>query len=398
MVNKCNCGSNPLQVAEECANLAFELEKHHTQLVQILVSVQSREASDDELFKATDLLSNVGCEQVESYFGIGPGAAFLPLNLPLYSLVLFGVMPSLFCSPMSVRPPVIMRQVVTQIMDVLGHIPLMRRLAIHESSRRDFVQSIAQRSALVSFTGRLSNVNELRPFFSPKQLILFHGQGANPVVVADDADLDLAVAKSLRVKCFNSGQDCASPDTILVHRRVVAQFTELLCQQIKELQIGQYSTGASIGPLLDHNQLLNAAEHLSHWRNNIVFGGRLSFLDGVVFPTVILSSLSDGKVNRTELFAPIWQVSEYDSDDNLIEYFEHPQYRQHAMYVSLFGTSNYLTNQTHTQVLKGKTVIEAERGYLEYGGSGMGSSFVQFNGRTDARPILISREIVKAFQ
>jgi hypothetical protein len=68
------------------------------------------------------------------------------------------------------------------------------------------------------------------------------------------------------------------------------------------------------------------------------------------------------------------------------------------MYVSLFGTSNYLTNQTHTPVLKGKTVIEAERGYLEYGGSGMGSSFVQFNGRTDARPILISREIVKAFQ
>ena len=382
---------------EACLNLAAAIERHGAALREILRSIESEETIEDELFKTLDALCNLEREGVTDYAVVGRGAAFMPLNLPLYSLVIFGIIPGLFAHEVYMRPPELMRNVVSRLLDVLADDPLVRRLQACNMERRSFLETLVADSAFVSFTGQLKNANVVLAKIRKSQLFLFNGQGANPLVVAADAPLDAAVKKACAVKRFNSGQDCAAPDIVLVHGSVFEQFVQGLCAEVGALRVGSYAEGATIGPLLDPRQVLFAAEHLLAWRDGIVAGGSVSLKDGIVWPTVITSALEPGPVNRSELFAPIWHVCRYDDDQRLPHYFDHPQYRQHAMYVSLFGTSEYLERQTHSRVLHGRTVIEVERGYLEFGGHAPGASFVRFGGNTGARPILISREIRRAF-
>lgn len=388
---------DPEYAKAACADLSKCIQEHRKHIEDVLRSVESQETIDDELFKSLDALHNVDREAVASYAPVGDGAVFLPVNLPLYSLVLFGVLPGLFADRVWIRPAERMRSVIAGLIAILAADTRVQRLKLCQVQRREFIDTRVSTSAFVIYTGRLHNAHLVRSALREDQLLLFNGQGVNPVVVAPDADLQVAVRKTCDVKRFNSGQDCASPDVVLVHDTVYDSFVESLCHDVDRITIGSYADGADVGPLLEPKQVLFAANHLHEWQRRIVSGGSVCLKRGIVQPTIVTSSLEDGRVNRTELFAPIWHVCRYKDDEELREFFEHPHYRQHAMYLTLFGSSRYIDTQKHTTVLREHTVMEAERGYLEYGGSALGASFVQFRGATAPRPILVSREIRRAF-
>ncbi len=66
---------------------------------------------------------------------------------------------------------------------------------------------------------------------------------------------------------------------------------------------------------------------------------------------------------------------------------------EYSMYVSLFGNLKYSEKINHSIILKNKIVNDVERGNSPYGGYGSKASLVSYNGKTESRPILISREI-----
>ena len=75
--------------------------------------------------------------------------------------------------------------------------------------------------------------------FSENCKFLFYG--CNPIVASPDADLDLVVRKTVEAKLFNSGQDCAGPDAILVHRSIADRFIAMLKTQLSSTKVGNSS-------------------------------------------------------------------------------------------------------------------------------------------------------------
>lgn len=74
--------------------------------------------------------------------------------------------------------------------------------------------------------------------------------GHAPVIVAEDADLDLAVKAMFAAKFRNAGQVCISPTRFLVHRSLEGAFEEAFTQAAQSLVVGDgLHTGTTLGPL-----------------------------------------------------------------------------------------------------------------------------------------------------
>lgn len=388
--------NNAALAVQECAELAKWIEQNKELLIDILLPIESQETVNDEIFKSIDALNNVTKEGISDFMPVGNGATFFPINLPFYSLVIFGIIPGIFAEKMFIRPPELMRGYMKRIFAALPKMRLTQGLELCNCDRTEFMEDYVDKSKFVLFTGTLKNANIIRKKIRKDQVFIFNGQGINPVVISADANIALAVDKTCEVKRFNSGQDCAAADSIFVHADVYEAFKEKLVADLDQLHVGAYKEGATIGPLADPSHTLIAAEHLFKWRHSIGYGGQIDIHNAIAKPTIVeCATVEDA--NLKELFSPIWHLCKYETEEDLRKYFDQPAYREYAMYVSLFGTSAYLAQQQHTIVLEDQIIMDVERGNKEYGGYSIGASFVQFNGKTEARPILISREIKRAF-
>lgn len=384
---------DPRGLLTRFAELADLIESKRDEIRAVLSRIESRETIEDEIFKSTDALRNAHIEA--PHFGrvIGRAASFLPLNLPLYSLVIFGVIPSAVTRLIAVRAPTRLRGVLPELAQILELDVRFPSVLTTDEARDEFVRHHASEAELVIFTGKLANAQKLLPMLRKDVLFLFSGRGVNPIIVAEDADLDRAIEKIAYVKLFNSGQDCAAPDCILVHSSRARELVEGLRAILEEVSIGDYADPrVRVGSLIEGEQLVLAAKQLAEHRANIELGGRVDFLEGVVHPTIIFYPKFE-KTNATELFSPVFFITEYETEEQLETYFATTQYRQNAMYVSLFGSSRVVETQRHSIVLRNSIVNEAERGNLEYGGYSLGASFVQWGKEVRSRPILVSREV-----
>ena len=83
----------------------------------------------------------------------------------------------------------------------------------------------------------------------------------NPLVVMDDADLDLAVTHALNGAYFGSGQKCTASSRLIVHRKVHDEFVAKLKAKTEALVVGHaLDEGTQIGPLVDERQLAQALD------------------------------------------------------------------------------------------------------------------------------------------
>ncbi len=86
--------------------------------------------------------------------------------------------------------------------------------------------------------------------------------GHAPVIVAEDADIDLAVKAAGAAKFRNAGQVCISPTRFLVHNSVKEEFAQALVKPRRSsLKVGDGpAQGAQMGPLANPRRLAAMAE------------------------------------------------------------------------------------------------------------------------------------------
>lgn len=383
------------QFKRNCVSFSKVLQNRKDQIAKVLADYQSYNVVDDEVTRTAECLTSI--DDIKQYMlsdSVSQTSVFFPLNLPVYSLVLFGIVPSFLSDKVIIRPPQKMMAVFDQLLPLLDLDRLFPNIEICFQGREDFVNKYASKADVVIFTGRDENAVRVLKQCKKHCLFLFNGWGANPVVVAPDANIALAAAKTAEVKVFNSGQDCAGPDTVLVHKNVATDFVQQLTRKLAQIKVGDYlDRTVEVGKIAEYEQLSKVSSFLVNNHKNIVFGGKIDFAKALVEPTVIVSPLKTNK-NYQELFAPVCFVNVYDSDSELDSYFSAPQYRQNAMYASLFGSSQYVSSALdNTIVLKESTILDIESGNSAYGGYSMGASFVSSSGVKEARPILIPKEI-----
>lgn len=410
-------------VEKKTSMLADLIEEHYEELIGILLKYESYEVATDEISRAIDLLRHI--QENKEYFKlrIGPVTSFLPRNQPLYAFACFVIIPSLMSSEVHFRIPHTTKHFFNEVLELLNIQSLFPNLHVSEKERLEFLK---ERSAVfesahteetrpvtevVIFTGTLVHAEKLRLVFDKRTLFITNGAGHNPMVVSNDADLDKAVAAVTTLQFYNQGQDCAAPNAVLVHQDIFQKFMEILRDETKNTKVGAYQDKSSrVGPISDPEDLVRIQrfliEHLQ-WIDPAT-PGIISAKDSIVTPTIISKPLSEGG-NFVEMFAPIIFVQEYSIDEELKNYFEDKQYARNAMYVTLYGTSNYIKDlvgksingkMLHDQsTLIHNTHLHApgvERGTKPYGGYGYGASSISLNGKLIAMPTLPQRDIYES--
>jgi len=134
----------------------------------------------------------------------------------------------------------------------------------------------------------------------------------NPLLVMDDADLDLAVSHACNAAFGGTGQKCTAASRLIVHERVYDAFAERLTAAAKALRVGHaLEEGTEIGPVASAAQLDSNRAYLDVGRDEgaeLLCGGALlerPTAGHYMAPAVFAGTRNDMRINREEMFAPI---------------------------------------------------------------------------------------------
>ncbi len=144
---------------------------------------------------------------------------------------------------------------------------------------------------------------------------LEHG-GAAPVIVAEDADLDLAIAKLGKGGFYHAGQVCVSVQRIFAHTKVFDSVVEKLSTYAQQQRIGDPTLAETeVGPLIRPAEL----QRIDAWVSEAKSEGAECNIGGNAISetcyecTVLSKPSSNSKVSTTEIFGPV--VCVYDFED-----------------------------------------------------------------------------------
>ena len=147
--------------------------------------------------------------------------------------------------------------------------------------------------------------------------------GHAPVIVADDADVALAVKAAGGAKFRNAGQVCISPTRFLVHSSLKDAFANALVQHAEKLKLGDgLAEGTTLGPLANARRLGAMAKVVDDARKRgatVATGGERVGSSGNFFaPTVLTDVPLDADVFNNEPFGPVAAVRGFDTLDEAI--------------------------------------------------------------------------------
>lgn len=134
--------------------------------------------------------------------------------------------------------------------------------------------------------------------------------GNAPVLVFDDADLDVAVAGVLATKYRNTGQACISANRVYVQDGIHDRFAAELARQVSTLVVGDgFSPGVQQGPLIDEGAVAKVELHIADAVDRgarILYGGARHERGGLFFQPTVLTGVAPGSlIAREETFGPV---------------------------------------------------------------------------------------------
>ncbi len=150
--------------------------------------------------------------------------------------------------------------------------------------------------------------------------------GHAPVIVCDDADLELAIKQSSAAKFRNAGQVCISPTRFLVHESIQREFAAGFAQYAKGLKVGDGTEpGVQMGPLANGRRV----EAMQRFATDAVEQGATALAGGAIAsagsgrgnffaPTVFSDVPLTAKLFNEEPFGPIAAIRSFKSLDEAI--------------------------------------------------------------------------------
>jgi alpha-ketoglutaric semialdehyde dehydrogenase len=142
--------------------------------------------------------------------------------------------------------------------------------------------------------------------------------GKNPMVVLDDADLDIAVNCAVQSGFFSTGQRCTASSRVIVTEGIHDRFVAAVVARMKTLKIDDArKAGTDIGPVVDERQL---AQNLDYVRiaqgegAQLAWGGQARERNSegqpgfFMTPALFTETAAAMRINREEVFGPVVSV------------------------------------------------------------------------------------------
>ncbi|MGQ7276526.1 aldehyde dehydrogenase family protein [Brevibacillus thermoruber] len=327
-------------------------------------------------------------------------SVFMPSNVILYSYVLYLLIPSLYINRIEFRSSTSVLPQVRKLHHLLQSIHQLP-LSLLELSHKEFMKASVLRADVVVFTGTYQNAESIKFQLAKTQLFIFFGQGINPFIISETADLEKAVHDLIQARLYNTGQDCMGPDVVYVSETMKDSFLSLLTAKLDALKYGSNADkDSAYGPIHYTGTLEMVGQHLTQYSEKIVYGGRIDYRDKVIQPTVLLSTLAD-KVKIVEFFSPVFNVVIYSKEEDLKRIVTQEYFVERALGATFYGRSDSpiieILRKKHT-VSVNETLFDIENGNSPFGGYGPMANYVSYRGELIIKPILISQILHEYWQ
>ena len=148
--------------------------------------------------------------------------------------------------------------------------------------------------------------------------------GKDPMLVLDDADVDIASSAAIWGAFVNAGQTCLSVERCYVHRSLYDKFLTACVDKTSRLRVGNgMDVETDVGPMIHEQQLRTVEEQVqdavARGARVLAGGGRLPELGKNFYqPTVLAGVTHEMRIMREETFGPVLQVMAFDSDEEAV--------------------------------------------------------------------------------
>ncbi len=149
--------------------------------------------------------------------------------------------------------------------------------------------------------------------------------GKAPIIIFDDADIELAAETLRSAGYWNAGQDCTAATRVLAGPKVYDGFVSALSEQVKTIKWGDPADGDDIemGSLIAKEQADKVAGMVDRARGGaeIVLGGNRPDRPGSYYePTIIAGADQTSEIIRDEVFGPVVTVQQFSDEETAIQW------------------------------------------------------------------------------
>jgi aldehyde dehydrogenase (NAD+) len=203
--------------------------------------------------------------------------------------------------------------------------------------------------------------------------------GKNPVVVLDDADLELAVAGTIQGAYGSTGQRCTATSRVIVTEGIADRFVSDLAARAAALKVGNgMEAGVDVGPSVDEAQMKTVLQYIEVGQQEgarLVTGGR-RLTDGAhargyfVAPTVFDYVTPQMRIFQEEIFGPVLAVCRVPDFDAAIEAANGVPYGlASSIYTGDLSTAMRFTDRSEVGIVHINQPTVGGEAHLPFGGT-----------------------------
>ncbi|WPF66166.1 NAD-dependent succinate-semialdehyde dehydrogenase [Corynebacterium sp. 22KM0430] len=254
---------------------------------------------------------------------VGPVLAITPWNFPL-AMATRKIAPALAAGcPIILKPAketpltmLLLGQVLSEVLpeDCSG---LVSILPTTDSSGVASALMADKRLRKITFTGSTGVGKHLVKQSAENLLRTSMELGGNAAfVVAEDADMDMAIDAAMQAKMRNGGEACIAANRFLVHEEIAEEFSRRLSTRMAAIRCGNgLEKGVGLGPMISREQRDKVAELVQEAvaeGATLTTGGEIPDRPGWFYPATVLVNIPEGaRILREEIFGPVATVSTF---------------------------------------------------------------------------------------
>jgi len=178
----------------------------------------------------------------------------------------------------------------------------------------------------IVFTGSVATGRRIAEAAAQRLLpVVLELGGKDPMLVLDDADIDVASSGAVWGAFVNAGQTCLSVEHCYVHRGLYPAFLDACLTKTRKLRVGNgLDPSTDIGPMIHERQVRIVESHVEDAKDRgarVLTGGtRLRDLGPTFFaPTVLADVDHSMRIMREETFGPVLPIAPFDNDSEAVQ-------------------------------------------------------------------------------
>jgi succinate-semialdehyde dehydrogenase/glutarate-semialdehyde dehydrogenase len=175
------------------------------------------------------------------------------------------------------------------------------------------------------FTGSVATGKRIAASVAERLLpVVLELGGKDPMIVLEDADVDVASSAAVWGAFVNAGQACLSVERCYVHRSVYEPFLKACVEKTKRLRVGHgMDRDTDVGPMIHDRQLhlveAQVEDAVARGARVLAGGSRIPELGKNFYkPTVLADVTHEMRIMREETIGPVLPVMSFGSDDEAV--------------------------------------------------------------------------------